>query len=328
VGGLNPAIQGLQNVVTLNPTLNQAGHQTGYCDSKAVYWDIGAFGDTGPANHDSGLRLSPQYSILTDAADYPGRNNLGTNPAFISQYCNGSRVPPEGGGIGFSVPPGIADAVIPNPLFGLMPTATPDEGNQWINMSYGPLSLVNSSITAGSGGYNVPLGNYAIAAGSPAINNATGSNAPNHDIFGTPRPQAGRFDIGAVEFVAVSVNRIAAFPAALVFGNAVGNTGGALQVLTVRNTGSTALTGIGVTFTGPFSRAATGGSCTTTLAAGSTCTINVTVAPTTAGGTSGTVVISAQDTVLETVPANVIGITAANGNHVVGVAAEGVASGY
>ncbi|MFC5475521.1 choice-of-anchor D domain-containing protein [Paraherbaspirillum soli] len=292
VGGLNPAIPGLQNLVTLNPTLNQSGHQTGYCDPNAVYWDIGAFGDTGPANHGSGLTLNPQYSILTDVADYPGANNLGSNPTVISQYCNGSRVPPEGGGIGFAVPPGISDAVLPNPLFGLMPSATPDEGNQWINMTYGPLSLSNSSIASGGAGYGMPLGNYAIASGSPAINHATATNAPNHDIFGTTRPQAGSYDIGAVEFVAGPSAVANVTPASVALGNAVVTTTSGPQTLTLHNTGNATMTGIGLTFTGPFARAAAGGSCNATLAAGSTCTINVVFSPTAAGPANGSVAIS------------------------------------
>jgi hypothetical protein len=145
--------------------------------------------------------MSPKYSILTDAGDYPGANNSNLNPAVVHQYCNGSRIPPEAGGIGITVPPGIADTVLPNPLFSLMPSATPDEGNQWINMSYGPLSLFNEALTSGSAGYNALLGNYTITAASPAINHGTPAGVPNHDIFGTRRPQGAGYDIGAVEFV-------------------------------------------------------------------------------------------------------------------------------
>lgn len=77
VGGLDSGIQGLQNIVTLIPTLNQAGHPTGYCPSGAVYWDIGVAGDTAANNHGSGYTLNPTYSILTDASDYPNSNNQG-----------------------------------------------------------------------------------------------------------------------------------------------------------------------------------------------------------------------------------------------------------
>src|SRR5204863_44767 len=76
---------------------------------------------------------------------------------------NGSCGPPENGGLGYQVPPGIADATVPNPIFNLTPAATVDEGNNWINMSWGPLSMVNPST-------NVTLGNYGTAAGSSAIN--------------------------------------------------------------------------------------------------------------------------------------------------------------
>ena len=244
VGDTNPSIPGLQNTVTLIPTLNQAKKTTGYCDPKAVYWDIGAFGDSGPSKHESGVTLNPRYSILTDAADYQGANNQGSDPSVVSKYCNGSRVPPEGGGVGFSVPPGIADAVLPNPLFGLMPTATPDEGNQWINMSYGPLSLANASISSGSAGYGVPLGDYSITSGSPAIDAANSAGAPKQDFFGTSRPQGSGFDIGAVEFVAGAAPKASLTPPTQDFGRVERGEAGLVHIFTLKNTGSVRLINI------------------------------------------------------------------------------------
>ena len=57
---------------------------------------------------------------------------------------------------------------MPNPIFNLTPAATVDEGNNWINISWGPLAMTNP-VTNGT------LGNYALAAGSPARNYVTGS---------------------------------------------------------------------------------------------------------------------------------------------------------
>ena len=103
------------------------------------------------------------------------------------------------GGTGWSVPPGISDATVPNPIFNLTPVATVDEGNNWVNLRWGPLSLVNP-VT----GY--PLGDYSLAAGSPAIdytpttvNRPWLSLAPTlaSDFFGNPR--SGTWDIGAVQ---------------------------------------------------------------------------------------------------------------------------------
>src|SRR5256714_3195130 len=132
-------------------------------------------------------------------AGYGGKNNSASTTAVVSQYCNGSRVPPENGGMGYQVPPGIADATVPNPIFNLTPAATVDEGNNWINIAWGPLSLVNPST-------NVTLGSYGTAAGSSAINRVpstapTYASAPSTDFFGTARKN-GAVDAGAVEFVA------------------------------------------------------------------------------------------------------------------------------
>jgi len=80
------------------------------------------------------------------------------NPTFASQYCDGSRQPPEFGSSGWSVPPGIADATVPNPVFNLTPVATVDVGNNWINLRWGLLSLLNpvSNTTLGTYGPTTP----------------------------------------------------------------------------------------------------------------------------------------------------------------------------
>jgi hypothetical protein len=188
---------------------------TGACPSGASYWDLGVRNDTGPTNHASTFTLDPLHGVLTSTAGYSG-TNLSSNPAFVSQYCNGSRVPPEAGGLGWQVPAGIADAVVPNPIFSLTPTATVDEGNNWVNISWGPLSLLNAVSSTGT--TNIVLGNYSLQGTSPAINHITCSETqggceeqigvsgvnsivlPATDFFGNPRPDGGtHVDPGAVE---------------------------------------------------------------------------------------------------------------------------------
>jgi hypothetical protein len=165
-------------------------------------------GDTSPTSRGS-VSLAPQYSMV-GSGGYAGTNYSGS-PAFVSQYCNGSRVPPENGGMGYLVPPGISDATVPNPLFNLTPAATVDEGNNWINLSWGPLSLTNPSVTGGAyGNYGggPALGNYSPSAGSATIDRIpltetlpAGVTVPSTDFFGNPRPDTAgsAMDIGAVE---------------------------------------------------------------------------------------------------------------------------------
>jgi Bacterial Ig domain len=274
---------------------------TGACGAGATaipaanYWDIGVRGDTGPGNHGSGVTLAPTYTVLTSAAtggyNAATLHNTSSNPNFASQYCDGGRTPPEFGGSGWAVPPGIADATVPNPPFNLTPVATVDEGNNWINLRWGPLSLLNP-VT------NVPLGNYALTTGSPVIDliptSETNFNlVPRLDFFGNLRPEPGapadtHFDPGAVEFGSVPpVAALSVTGGPLVFGTNVGvGFPSAARTLTLHNTGTAAGFGIAETFSSPlFSRpaGAAGGTCTATLATGATCTINVVFTPTTVG---------------------------------------------
>ncbi len=278
---------------------------TGACVSNSSYWDLGIRGDTGPGQPAStigttAIRLAPTYSLLTNTSENGnGTNNLlATNPTVVSQYCNGSRTPPEFAAGTWNVPPGIADATVPNPLFNLTPAATVDEGNNWINMTWGPLAEANP-VTG------TTLGNYALAAGSPAIDHipftfytTTLTVAPtlSADFFGNPRPDASKtaVDVGAVEYQTPANTPIGSVTGGpLAFGNVVVNTTSAAQTLTLNNTGTGALTGITLTFGSPrYARAAAGGTCGATLAAGTSCTINVVFSPTATGLVSSTLTIT------------------------------------
>ena len=299
VGSLGTGTLNQQNVVALfNAAFTSTGPTTGTpaasqtitggCPAGVSYWDIGVRGDTTPTNHASTVTLSPEASILTSISGYAGggagfRANLApSNLALVSEYCNGSRTPPELKSSGWQVPPGISDATVPNPVFNLSPAATVDEGNNWINLSWGPLAMTNP-VT------NVLLGNYGLSAGSPAISYITPSNssttyaaAPSFDFFGTARKTNNAVDVGAVEFASSVRAAGAVSPTSLTF-SAVAGTTSAAQTLTLSNTGGADLTGISESIPGgaPFSRpgGTAGGTCAGTLAAGATCTINVVFSP-------------------------------------------------
>ncbi len=323
--GVNNPSSGLtnqQNQVALLDAFTGTGAPAqsalGQCNSGVSYWDIGVRGDKTVTGHESGYKLNPIYSVLDDTGY--AASNMTSNPSITSQYCNGSRVPPTcttadgcGGPSGYGVPPGIVDASAPNPVFSLTPHATVDEGNNWVNVSWGPLAMSDDSVTGGAmgnyGGGNA-FGNYTLTSSSPAIDHipVNTTNLPTGsipslgmDFFGNKRPDPTNttaFDVGAVEYQGGStlpaILSVTGGP--LAFGNvAVGSTSTA-QTLTLHNTGTGAGTGIGLTFSSTvFTQ--TGGTCTATLAAGATCTITVAFKPTATGLVNGTLTIAASATV-------------------------------
>jgi hypothetical protein len=334
VGGLGIGTLNQQNVVALVPTLNQPMADattangtgviitggTGACvtepafsSSSGGYWDLGVRGDQGPENHASGTTLAPFYSVLTDVSALSGysgaaEHNTGANPTVLSQYCNGARVPPENGGLGYNVPPGISDATVPNPIFNLTPAATVDEGNNWINIGWGPLSQSNPSVITTAGTAVNPLGNYGPASTSSVIGYVPASagvyynSAPDFDFYGNARKN-GTVDVGAVEFQGAATATLSVTPTSLAFGDQPTGTTSATQNLTLHNTGTATATGIAVVITAPFVRVTTGpfpplaGNCTTTLAAGANCTVKVAFAPTVTGAAAGTATFTANVTV-------------------------------
>lgn len=78
-------------------------------------------------------------------------------------------------------------------------------------------------------------------------------------------------------------------PASLTFSNQPLNTTSASQAVTLTNSGSASVTGIAISTTGSFAQT---NNCSGTLAAGASCTINVTFTPTVGGTSTGVVSIS------------------------------------
>jgi hypothetical protein len=300
VGDFGTGTQNQQKVVKLFNafTTAQAASQanTGACPAAASYWDIGVRGDTAPGTHSSGFTLAPTHSVLTDAGDYPGANNLASNPTVISQYCNGSRVPPEVGGLGWEVPPGTNETnALPTPVFSLTPSATVDEGNNWINLRWGPLAL------SAPASPNTVLGNYGIGGTSPAIDAADSTFAPSTDYFGHSRPQGNEPDIGAVEFVKAAAADLDLDPSSLAFGNVTINRTSSNQFATLTSAGSANLNVTSIAVTAPFARATGFGltqNCPTgafTLTAGNSCRIYVNFRPTSGGAFNGTLTVNASN---------------------------------
>ena len=297
-------------------------------------------GLTANTSSDAGaIGLSAYNSIFSDAVNIgnvTGTGNIvptdtvGGAKTLVAQYCNGARVPPEqcqsqqgannqGMCLGYFTPAGISENVGVPQVFrfnGIAATATVDEGNNWINMTYGPLTLsrvpgspgnpttaanpyvsttlspTEQILTVASVG--TPNGAYSLPAGSAAIGKGATTTVTTTDFYGNKR--SAPYDIGAVSHTATastggSVSSATLTPTTasvtcnLAFGGRfVQCPPASTATFVLTNTGTVPLTGINVTSAGSgvdllnfnISRAST---CGATLAVNGTCNVVVQFAP-------------------------------------------------
>jgi len=338
-----------QNIITLTPQLNQTA--TGQCPGGASYWDVGLrTDDLAAGTVPAGTQLTMTNSIFTSTTGVANNSSNFTpgNSPVIAQFCNGARVPPENCSNqldqatcrGFNAPPGRSETTGLTPVFlfnNITPAATVDEGHNWLNLTYGPLTLSRPNATTptapelmvASASVAATGGAYSIAGTSSAVNRGTNTGAPATDFFGNPRPRISTnpADVGAVEYqIAANSTLVVVNPAPLVFNAVVSTT--TTRDLTVSNNGTTAFvfnSGTGtVTGTGLTRLTGFTGNCPTagptpplrTLDAGTSCTIRVQwVAPSTPTGATpvtGSVAIAGNATVTNapvTITANAVAPT-------------------
>jgi hypothetical protein len=134
----------------------------GTCPTGADYWDLGVL--------DTTFQLVPTYSVLTALTQhgktYSGATNLTGNPNLVDPYCNGAR--------SLLLVPGITT---------LQAAPALDEGGNWIDVRYGPISLPTAATDA-----NPLLRPYHLGLGSSALNTASATGAPVTDYDGQARP--------------------------------------------------------------------------------------------------------------------------------------------
>lgn len=139
------------------------------------YWDLAVLGTSSPAH-----QLSPSFSLLTDLAGYGGAGNITGDPDFVAETFNGDR--------GQTIQ-------MPELTTSIATAAAFDEGGNWIDVRFGPLTLWDCT-QAGC-----PLiRDYHLQDGSPA--EAAGNwttGVPLVDYDGQTRPFPQSPDIGADE---------------------------------------------------------------------------------------------------------------------------------
>jgi hypothetical protein len=232
--------------------------------------------------------LTAVNSVLSGAANF----------AVADQYCNGARITPE---VTLSDSPTQPVPSLPEAK-NFVVAAAIDEANNYVNLRFGPLYLAKPDLGSAAGttsqftafgDYHLTLASTAAidtggvaASALPSPVNGTLGALVKADFDGAIRPTGAAYEIGADEIVVPSPLMVVS-PTPLAFGHVSMNTTTTLQV-TVANdpAAATNLVLSAPTISNAVPAAGytvSNGSCTLGapgLAAGSSCTINVTFAPT------------------------------------------------
>jgi hypothetical protein len=272
--------------------------------------DIVAGGVLSAANN----KLTVINSIFT--ADFQGvitaspTNKVGGNTSpLVAPYCNGARVPPENCGTaqqgqvtqasckGYNTPVGASETTSLTQVFTfdhIQPTATVDEGHNWLNLVYGPLTLNRSAVQSGgsvapelliaSADVGIPSGAYSVPPTSKAIGAGRRDNAPASDFFGVSRNDRP-ITIGAVQ-----VN--AAVVAAPTLSSITPNTSNRGRTVSVSLAGNNLASATAVNVSGSGMTCTINGASATLVTANCTISGNAnrsarSVSVTTPGGTTG-----------------------------------------
>jgi len=137
-------------------------------------------------------------------------------------------------------------------------------------------------------------GSYGLLSTSPAIHAGTGSDAPSYDFNDATRSQ-GEIDIGAYQYASAGAAAngplIHFLPSVLTFSGTKVGAISAVKYVTVSNAGSSTLTFNGnFSIVGPFAFAGLG-TCGSSVAPGSSCSISVHFKPAKTGTVTGVVTI-------------------------------------
>jgi hypothetical protein len=191
------------------------------------------------------IALNPTYSVLTSIAGYTGIGLKASDPMLNDMSCNGSRVTPE-----------YVNVLNPPSLKNLQVGATVDEGNNYVTLNYGPLSLMKPTDATGS--TFVPFGDMHLqvtldpstglvsGSTSSAFHAANAVGSPSYDFDGGIRPtgiitagQVSNYDIGADQIAFPSPIMVVT-PNPLAFGAVSINTSKVLSVTVANDAAATA----------------------------------------------------------------------------------------